>query len=106
MCYNNQSMIELVENAFHPNTCGLNVPSIGFSHWKYSIEIEKLIQQSKLNRTHFILFDDGKANSNMKHILLKRNCIEHELSISEAIRSPLTGHILERTSNRHTCFYH
>ena len=48
------------------------------------------------NHTHFHFFDD-EANS-VQNVLLKRQEIEHELSISEALRSPVVGYIPESTS--------
>jgi hypothetical protein len=48
------------------------------------------------NHTHFHFFDD-EAN-NMQNVLLKRQEIEHELSISKALRSPVVGYIPESTS--------
>ena len=48
------------------------------------------------NHTHFLFFDD-KTN-NVQNVLLKRQEIEHELSISKALRSPVVGYIPESTS--------
>jgi hypothetical protein len=45
------------------------------------------------NHTHFHFFDD-EAN-NVQKVLLKRQEIEHELSISKALRSPVAGYIPE-----------
>jgi hypothetical protein len=48
------------------------------------------------NHTHFHFFDDG--TNNVQNVLLKRQEIEHELSISKALRSPVVGYIPEGTS--------
>ena len=42
------------------------------------------------NHTHFLFFDNG--TNDMKNVLLKRQEIEHELSISKALRSPVAGY--------------
>nr|ACD54609.1 transient receptor potential cation channel protein-like protein [Adineta vaga] len=39
------------------------------------------------NHTHFLLFDDG--SNDVKNMLLKRQEIEHEFSISKALKSPV-----------------
>jgi hypothetical protein len=45
------------------------------------------------NHTHFHLFDDEV--NDVQNMLLKRQEIEHELSISKALRSPVAGYISE-----------
>ncbi|UJR11064.1 hypothetical protein I4U23_015247 [Adineta vaga] len=42
------------------------------------------------NHTHFLLFDDG--SNDVKNMLLKRQEIEHEFSISKALKSPVNGY--------------
>jgi hypothetical protein len=42
------------------------------------------------NHTHFHLFDDG--TNNVQNVSLKRQEIEHELSISKALRSPVVNY--------------
>ncbi|CAF1026030.1 unnamed protein product [Adineta steineri] len=42
------------------------------------------------NHTHFLLFDDG--TNDVKNVLLKRQEIEHEFSISRALKSPVGGY--------------
>jgi hypothetical protein len=45
--------------------------------------------QLEANHTHFFFFDDGSKD--VKNMLLKRQEIEHELSISKVLRSPVPG---------------
>ncbi len=47
------------------------------------------------NHTHFLFFDD---ESNDIEVFVKRPEIEHELSISKALRSPVVGYIPKSTS--------
>lgn len=114
---NNQHITQLVQNALHRNTCGFDVPLLAFSNSnnRFKQQIDNSIEYSQLNQTHLILFDRGNQQktaltelNRTKNLLLKRNEIEHELSISELVRSPIAGHILERTSMcTHICHtYH
>jgi hypothetical protein len=42
------------------------------------------------NYTHFHFFDDG--TNNVQNVLLKRQEIEHELSIRKTLKSPVVGY--------------
>jgi len=48
------------------------------------------------NHNHFLFFDDG--SNDVEKLLLKRQEIEHELSISKALRSPVAGYQPKSTS--------
>jgi hypothetical protein len=54
------------------------------------------------HHTHFLLFDDetdgNDETNNVKNMLLKRQEIEHELSISQVLRSPVIGYQPKSTS--------
>jgi hypothetical protein len=48
------------------------------------------------NHTHFHFFDDGKeengGTNDVKNMLLKRQEIEHELSINKSLMTPIAGY--------------
>jgi hypothetical protein len=46
-------------------------------------------RQLEPNHTHFFFFDD--ETNDVKKMLLKRQKVEHELSISKVLRSPIPG---------------
>lgn len=45
--------------------------------------------QLEPSHTHFFFFDDG--SNNVTDMLLKRQEVEHEISISKVLRSPVPG---------------
>ncbi|CAF4581833.1 unnamed protein product [Rotaria socialis] len=56
-----------------------------------SANCDSLNSQGQLepSHTHFFFFDDGSKD--VKNMLLKRQEVEHELSISKVLRSPISG---------------
>jgi hypothetical protein len=72
-----------------------------FAH-KYNLingngsEANRSICHLEPNHTHFHFFDEGISNE--QNILLKRQEIEHELSISKVLSSPMVGYQPESTS--------
>ncbi len=73
-----------------------------YAIYSYHLAASKEIEAGKSschlepNHTHFLFFDDG--TNNVQDVLLKRQEIEHELSISKALRSPVVGYIPKSTS--------
>jgi hypothetical protein len=59
-------------------------------------ETDRSLWHLEPNHTHFHFFDDG--TNNVQHVLLKRHELEHELSISKVLRSPVVGYQPESTS--------
>ena len=53
------------------------------------------------NHSHFLFFDDG--SNDLENVLLKRQEVEHELSISKVLRSPVAGYQPKSTSM--SCHY-
>ena len=56
------------------------------------------------NHTHFLLFDDG--SNDVKNMLLKRQEVEHELSISRQLKSPVNGYKSASDSTYLSIFNH
>ncbi|CAF1184093.1 unnamed protein product, partial [Adineta ricciae] len=66
-----------------------------------STDDERISVKNQLepNHTHFFFFDAG--SNDMKNMFLKRQAIEHELSISKVLRSPVPGCLSKNVVSDH-----